>query len=256
MSWPDTEAAYVQSLREAALRRPTMFLARNTAQARLASEHAPEVNLVFSSYVNPQTAGIVSDLVRHSERATGIWIADHMDPKRLELLLDAFPGLTQVGLIADPDWDLHSGPVRQELGALAAARGVQLQVLVADSIESAQMAVDTPSARTVQAWCVPRTSLSNEPELINQLSRQGRLVMTAHVPDVRAEAHLAYALDRSALYADLADVVARVLQGESARDIPVQTPRRFQLAIRLSDDARLPRLNPEFVRRADVVVRP
>lgn len=235
--------------------RPELLIAHTGAHAQAARKFAPQIRLVFSSYTDPRELGITSSLSRHPEPATGLWVNDELNGKRLELLLDAYAGLRVVAALGDADWYHGIGLERDEMRTLAAQRGVELRLLQAESVEHAMALVESNQATSVQGWCLPRTSLSLDGRLVKRLSALGKPVMAAHTPDVFEGAHLSYAYDRAYQPMVLADLAARVLRGESPASIPIQTPERFQLVVRMADDPRLPPLSPAFVRRADLVIR-
>lgn len=255
VSAPDAEAelpAFIARLRDAP---PTVLVAQNGSQAQAAHLGAPEIPLVFSSHTDPRELGVVSGLLKHPEPATGLWINDELDAKRLELLMDAYPGLRRVGILGDREWLDGLGTAREQMHALAQGRGVQLQILTADSVDEAIALAARPPAAANQAWCLPRTSLTIDSRLAEAIAAAGKVVMAGHTPDIHGAAHISYALDKGFVAPSLADLVARLLRHENPADIPVQLPQRFQLAVRLTTDPRLPTPSSEVVRRADLVVR-
>jgi putative tryptophan/tyrosine transport system substrate-binding protein len=249
-------AAYPQAIQRMADAGLSLVVARNGSQTETAHQMAPRAPLLFWSHVDPRTMGVVQSLAAPGGQATGLWVQDQLDAKRLELLLDAYPSLRRVGLLVDPVWLEDSTASLPGLQAQAQARGVTLSVHSAQTDAAALQALDSAALRDVQAWLLPRTMLSADGAMAREIAARGKPVMAAHTPDVHLGAHLSYAHDRSLVQPTLADLAARILQGERPADIPVQTLHRYQLAVRISDDARLPPLNPALVRRADVVVRP
>lgn len=252
----DADDEYIRELQRAALQRPALIVARNGFQAELAHRFAPEISLVFSSYTDPRKLGVVSSLTSRNERATGLWIDDEMDAKRIEVLLDAYPTLRHVGLIADQYWWQGVGDGTNRLQSMALERGVELSLVQVESVEEALRSIDSPQARHIQAWCLPRTLLSVDGRLVRHLAAQGKPVMVAHTPDIHIGAHLSYAQDKRFAMPALVDLAARIAYGEPAESIPIQTPQRYQLAVRISADRRLPPLDADVIRRADVVIRP
>jgi putative tryptophan/tyrosine transport system substrate-binding protein len=255
LALPDDEAGIEHTLRQAALARPRMFVAQNGTQARLVRRAAPQVTLIFSSRADPLKLGVVSDLVTRPEPATGLWINDRLHAKRLELLLDAYPSLRSVAVLGDPEWKENLGDLGPQMMRIATDRGVKLHLLSASSATAALELVSTPSYATVDGWCLPRSTLTLDGRLIARLAAVGKPVIAGFTPDVKAGAHLSYAHDSDFVTPALADLVARVVMGEAPQQIPIQTPQRFQLAVRASQDKRLPAINPALVRRADLVVR-
>jgi putative tryptophan/tyrosine transport system substrate-binding protein len=247
--------ALAQDVRTAALTKPILFVAHTGQHAQVARAVAPHVPLVFSSYTDPRELGVASSLGRHPEATTGLWMNDELNGKRLELLLDAYAQVRVVAALGDVDWYHGIGQERGEMRTVAASRGVELRLVQASSVEEALAVVDSPAMAGVQAWCLPRTSLSLDGRLVRHLSQTGRPVVVAYAQDLYEGAHLSYTYDRTHHPKVLADLAARILQGESPGAIPIQTPGHFQLAVRIDIDPRLPPLNPDVVRRADLIIR-
>lgn len=233
-----------------------LIVARNAFQAQVAHRIAPRHALLFWSHVNPWQIGLLRDSPGITGMATGVWVNDEMDLKRLEVLLDAFPSLRHVGLLVDAAWMQVLGASVGPMQAYARAHGVQLEVVQADNGDAARTLVEQTTLGHIQAWCLPRTTLTADGQIAARLATLGRPVIAAHTPDVYLGAHLSYSHDRGLVHPALADLAARILEGEAPGSIPVQTPHRYQLAVRITNDSRLPPMNPAVVKRADLVVRP
>ncbi|MGM9483258.1 ABC transporter substrate binding protein [Roseateles sp. NT4] len=255
LSVVDDEATLVPLVQQAAASGPTLFVAQNGTQARLVRLATATAPLIFSSHADPRDLGLVADLLRHSQPSTGLWINDSLDAKRLELLMQAYPSVRRVAMLGDDEWYLAASAEMSAMQAQAHARGVRLSLFQAHDVDAALALVDGPEGLDIRAWCLPRTTLTLDGRLGKHLAASGRAVMAAHTPDVYEAAHLSYAHDKSFVAPAMADLVARVLNGESPSQIPVQLPQRYQLAVRVVDDPRLPALNSEVVRRADLVLR-
>jgi len=251
----DSREAHAHNLRRIAAEGVDLIVARNAAQAELAHEVVPASSLLFWSHVDPRRIGVVAELTRPGGTATGLWVEDELDAKRIELLLDAYPSVQRIGLLVDRSWLESGAGLVPGLQAFARARNAQLELVSAATLEAAVDQVDGP-AKAIEAWYLPRSVISADGSLAQRLSERGKVVVAAYTPDIENGAHLSYAHDRTLVQPALADLAARILQGEPAGSIPVQTLHRYQLAVRLSNDARLPPLNPAVVRRADLVLRP
>lgn len=252
---PDDEAGFAQALRAEAATGPRLFVAQNGYQAQFLRTVLRAPALVFSSQSDPRKLGVVSGLAEHPEPSTGIWINDELDVKRLELLLDAFPSLKVAAVLGDTDWFAGLGPALDGMQKVAREHGVTLRLFHADSVAEALQLLEEPRAAQAEGWCLPRTQLSLDARIARRLVDMGKPVVAGHTPDVYEAAQLSYAQDRNFVAPALADLVARILQGEPPASIPIQIPQRFQLAVRVSDDPRLPRISSEVVRRADLVIR-
>ncbi|MCE4556460.1 ABC transporter substrate binding protein [Roseateles cellulosilyticus] len=236
--------------------RPDLLLAPNADVALQATQHAPGIPLVFSSYVHPVHEGLVTSLSRRQEPVTGIWVAEQLDGKRLETLRDAYPWIRSVAVLTDRSWNTSVNalaPVEDTARRL----GLSVKLLLADTSEEAQALLDAPEAREFDAWVVPRSYVAflATPMILKRLRAWNKPVILGNTADVRAGAPLSYAVDTSFIWPGLADLSARVLAGEPAGGIPIQRPQRFVLAVRTGVDTGLPTPRIEVVRRADIVIR-
>ncbi|MFT7775475.1 ABC transporter substrate binding protein [Roseateles sp.] len=255
LSVPDDPEQMEGALKAEARTHPALFVVQNGIQAQVARRAAPAVPMIFSSQASPLRLGVASGMLRRPEPTTGLWVNDELDGKRLELLLDAYPTLRNVAVLGNAEWVDGLKEHLAEMQAVAAEHGARLILLQAESVDAALSLVDAPGARDIQAWCLPRTTLSLDGRVGRRIAAQGKPLMAAYTPDVYEIAHLSYAHDRGFIGPAMADLAARIVLGEPAGSIPIQVPQRFQLAVRIVPDSRMPAMNPDVVRRADVVIR-
>lgn len=244
----ERELALARAFRPAILVAPT----GNTALASVRQRGSEQV--VFASHLDPVRRGIVPSLTQPGPGITGISQADTLHAKRLELLRDAYPHIRRVGVLADRSWwrDFSEGDHFQ---AQAAALGLRVHVVLADTEAELEAAMHAPAAREMQGWYVPATTLSYfaEAAILQHLQRLGRPSMHTTLGEVERGAPLAYVQDTSFVFDAMADLTHRVLRGVDAGSIPVQGPRQFVLAVRPRETPAALRLHPSIVRRADRV---
>jgi putative ABC transport system substrate-binding protein len=240
----------------AAASRPDLLVAPNGSAAQAARRVAPDLPLVFTGYLDPLRFGIVSDLLRRPEPTTGLWIRDDLDPKRIEILRDAYPGIRRVAVMGDRSWS-ENVDAERILPAMTRLPGLEITVLHADSLKEAQALLATPQARAFDAWCIPRSYLAllAGKELIETFRDWGKPAIFGGTDSVHAGAPLAYAPETSQAWPIVASLVRRIRQGERAGNIPIEQPQRFVLAVRTTPDINVPLASISVVRRADVVVR-
>ncbi|KPF58235.1 hypothetical protein D621_06450 [beta proteobacterium AAP51] len=233
---------------------PAVVVASTGDSARALALSRGQTQTVFASFLDPVRHGIVPSLQQPGPGITGISLADTLHAKRLELLRDAYPHIRTVGVLADRSWwrDFSEGDHFQ---AQAAALGLRVQVVLADTEAELEAAMHAPAAREMQGWYVPPTTLSYfaEAAILQHLQRLGRPSMHTTLGEVERGAPLAYVQDTSFVFDAMADLTHRVLRGVDAGSIPVQGPRQFVLAVRPRETPAALRLHPSIVRRADRV---
>lgn len=242
--------------RRAAARRQGIIVAPTSAAAIVVRQQAPDVPMIFASYLNPMRHGIVSDLHRRVEPVVGVWIADHLDAKRLEILHDAYPAARRIAVIGDRIWAEEVQADRQ-LPRRARELGLDLTVLYADNLEEAERLLATPEAQDFDAWCLPRSGLALQgaTEIVTRMRRWKKPLIVASTADVERGAAMAYAIDTSFAWHAMAGLAVRLAAGESPGSIPIQQPQRFVLTVNARQDTGFPPPSISVVRRADKVLR-
>src|SRR5262249_56725185 len=88
-----------------------------------------DIPIVFAGVSDPVAAGLVQSLARPGGTMTGIsYLGVELNPKRLQLLKEALPALTRVGVLVPSNHPLRERMVREVEGA-ATSLGVKLQLL-------------------------------------------------------------------------------------------------------------------------------
>lgn len=95
----DNERADVAAALDAA--RPDLIVAGTLALARAAQLHDPAVPIVFEGGGDPVALCVVDSLQRPGRNATGVTNRVDQEPKMLERLVDAYPGLRRVEVLVD-----------------------------------------------------------------------------------------------------------------------------------------------------------
>jgi putative ABC transport system substrate-binding protein len=174
--------------------------------------------VVFAVVNHPVEQGLVESLARPGGTFTGVSTlsAVRMAGKRLELLKEALPGTTRVGILANK---------HRLFEAFVAA-----QAEAAKSIEAALASMVTAE---IQAGFIgPGQLLWKERKLIGTLSAQQKIPFVAGTSEyARAGCLVAYAPSNVAQVERAAEMVDKILRGASPADIPVELPDRFDLVV-------------------------
>jgi putative ABC transport system substrate-binding protein len=184
---------------------------------------------------DPVGLGLVDRLARPGGHATGLTnSAPEVAGKRLQLLKDAVPSVSRVGLVWDPDNPAAQAdwPVWQAAGTALDIRIDSIGVRAIDQLAAAVAALagDRPDALMV----------TNDPTLSTDLQRVLELVGTSGLPEMYFEKSwpgagglMAYGPNFHALYGRAAYYVDRILRGAKPADLPVEQPREFDFVINL-----------------------
>lgn len=235
-----------------------VFFAGGTATSLAALSKASPTTPIVAVAVDfdPVTAGDVASLARPGGRVTGVTaMQSTMPAKRLELMREMLP---QVGKVAV----FSNNETAEQLAVVqSAARRLGLALQVID-FKSAPFDYDAGFANAVagraDALFVPGSGLwVPGRRTIVEGARKARLPSVFHHSTwVEAGGLMSYGFSFPALWRRGAEIVAMVLRGTPVRDIPMEQPTTFQLAINLATARALGVAIPQsLLVRADEVIQ-
>jgi putative ABC transport system substrate-binding protein len=237
---------------------PDAILANGSPAVRALQHVTRDIPVVFVVVTDPVGSGFVESRARPGVNITGFSTFEpEIGGKWLELLIEATPNLRRVAGILDPSFTGFAS-VWQAIEQSAARLGVKTHSLqfreADDDIESAV----APFARE------PGAGLIVLPTAINNLARNRIFAVAARhrLPAVYPFRHytadgglMSYGFDTPDLFRRGASYVARILNGEKPRDMPVQAPTRYELVINLKAAEAIGLVVPPLLlARADEVI--
>jgi putative tryptophan/tyrosine transport system substrate-binding protein len=206
---------------------------------------------------DPVRGGLAQSLAHPGGNLTGLFFDfPEFSGKLLELLNEATPGLTRIAAL----WDPGSGPVQAEAAqAAAAARGIRLQMLKVDDLAKLGDALAAAQAEQAQGLLVLSSPLFSSISGIKPVAEQAashRLAGIALFPEfARNGGLMGYGPSVDDLYHQASGLIAKVLRGEKAGDLPLERPSRFRLVINMKAAKELGlQLPPSLLARADEVI--
>ena len=192
------------------------------------------IPVVFVGAGDPVGTGLVASLARPGGNITGFSNqARDTAGKRIELLLDLLPALRRLAFLANAD---NVAEMLEMRDAQAAASNLGLEVFAPEVRRAQDIAPAFAALKgRADALYVPFGSLAvtNQTE-INTLALRALMPTTHGARElVKTGGLMSYAADNVDLYRRAAVVVAKILRGTKAGDIPVEQPIKFQLVINL-----------------------
>lgn len=250
------EAGLDTAINAALASHPTVLVTPTAEDAKRAAALAKGTPVVFSSYADPVAFGIRDSLQRSEQPIAGLSLADTMDAKRLELLHDAFPRARRVAVLADRSWATTLGGA-ERISHASAELGLQSTLVLAENATEIDTAFSMPNVTRYDAWYIPATAIAYDTEarIIQHLQRLKAPAIHATVGEVKAGALMAYEHDSSFVIDAMVDLVKRICDGEPAGNIPIQTPHRLVLAVRIPHGPHAPNPSVAIIQRADMVFR-
>ena len=201
--------------------------------------------------------GLVNSLARPGGNTTGVSVlATELDGKRLEILIEAVPGLRRMAVLADSR--ATRSPQLQGLQDAARARGVVVSIHRVASAEEITATIDTAKASGAAALNVLSSPLLyGTRQLI--MDRVAALSLPAIYPwaeEAEEGGFLAYGPRVLQIFREIiAQQLVKLLRGIKPTDIPVQQPTKFELVINLKTaNAMGVTVPPALVARADKVI--
>jgi putative ABC transport system substrate-binding protein len=193
------------------------------------------IPIIFVVVSNPVGVGYVPNLSRPGGNVTGFSTFEpEMSGKWLQILRQLLPGMKNVSMLLDPKFAGFNS-LWQAVEEIAPTHGIVPHAARASSLGEIEAAL---AAITVQK--MPGLIVSPSP--INTVNRHKLIAMAneAGIPAiypfrfyVRDGALIAYGFNAADQFTRAAGYVSRVLRGEKAGDLPVQSPRLFEFGINL-----------------------
>ena len=202
-----------------------VIVAVNTRSAVAAKSATTTIPIVFMA-AQPVENGLVASFARPGGNATGVTYYDtSLIAKRLQLLMQAVPGIKRIAFLGFEDELYRAGQV--------AAKALNVELILARADRADQIERAFTEASQADAWIVEgHQTLTPKMHLIIDLiakSRKPAIYGQEEYPE--AGGLMSYTDDRDHFNVDLARLVDRVLRGAKPADLPVIEPARFRLII-------------------------
>ena len=225
---------------------------------RIAKMATNTVPIVMMETRDPVKSGLIADLAQPGGNITGMTaISQELDGKRLEILKEIIPGVSHVAILWQSSRSrVASGLERTEFAA--EKLGIKLQYLGVGStadLENAFQAI--PKNKTTGLMAVHTQLINSNRKQIAEMATKRRIPGIYY--DRRyAESggFLSYGPDHSAVYAQSATFVDKILRGAKPADLPVEQPTKFELVVNLKTGHQIGiEIPPEVLRWADEVIQ-
>ena len=233
---------------------PDLLLTPSPREARLFTQRTGSVPIVMVLGADPLASGLVASLQRPGGNVTGLTgLAIDLAAKRLELLKDAFPRTTHVGLVYEA-----TGASLLKTIANAAER-LRLRIT---PIELRQAADIEPAFKRGAAPGVQAYSVNSGPLIIAQSRAILGQLMRSRLPSIiDSTAHveaghlMSYAPSFKESFRRAATYVDKIFKGAKPGDLPIEQPTRFELVVNLKTARAMGLAIPKpFLARADRII--
>ena len=225
---------------------------------RAAKEATVTIPIVFAQEGDPVGSGFVASLARPGGSLTGLsTLGPELSEKRLELLKEIVPTLSRVAVIGTSTIPAHARFLKEHERA-AGAFGVKLQfldVLDPKDIEAAFRAAN--KGRVDGLLVLSGPVLNSHRTQVLDLAMESRLPAIYNFPEyVEAGGLMTYGVSAPDLARRASTYVDKILKGRKPADLPVQQPKKFELAINLKTAKQIGlTIPPNVLARADKVIK-
>jgi putative tryptophan/tyrosine transport system substrate-binding protein len=224
-----------------------------TAAAKRVTRTIPIVMTVVGDAV---ASGLVDSLARPGGNLTGItFFLPELAAKRLELLKEVMPGISQVAILVNPS-NPANRPIFHAMEATARSLMLGLHQFEARGPNEFDGVFSTMAEKRVDAVVI-----IDEAMLIAHVRAIADLVAKQHIPSAgfkefaAAGGLMAYGPNRLEMFHRVAYFVDKILKGSKPADLPVEQPTKFEFVINLKTAKALGiTVPPSLLARADEVI--
>lgn len=190
------------------------------------------VPIVFAAVTDPVEARLVSSLDKHKENVTGVSDGIPLEPQ-LKFIQSLMPGLKTIGVLYNPG-EANSAKVVKELQGLLPTLGLSLVLATTSKTADNLMAVNSLIGK-VDILFIPldNTAMASITGIV-AIGRSHKIpIFTPDMDSVEQGVLAVRAPSHTAMGYKAGQLVARILKGEKASDMPVVADHPFELSINM-----------------------
>src|SRR4029453_3355558 len=239
-----------------------LIVVSGVSAALAAKKATTSIPIVMTNSTDPVAAGLVASLARPGGNVTGFSpFTVELNTKRLEILKDAVPKLSRVGLLRSVGTGININTDLQlkELRPAAAALKLKLEEIETQpDAKGLESAFQTAKQKQVGAiMTITSRQYFAERKRIVELAGKYRLPAIYAAKEFIDEGGLmSYGVDYTDLFRRAAVYVDKILKGAKPADLPVQQATKFEFVINLKAAKQIGLTIPvRVLERADKVIR-
>ena len=236
---------------------PDLIIANGTPATLAAKEATTTIPVVFVLVADPVGAGLIRTLARPGGNITGIAASGpEILGKHVELLKDAIPALSRVGVLINSPFSVHvaARPVVEAAAQNLGLRLTYVEVRTPEDIDGAFAEISREKLTTV--LILPQPLAFAQRARLAQLALAHRVATAVGWREAaEAGALMAYAAPIAEFLRRAPYYINRILRGAKPADLPVEQPTKFEFTINLKTAKALGlTIPPSLLARADHVI--
>jgi len=224
------------------VRRQVAVIAAGSPPAAGAAKAATTtIPIVFVTGADPVNSGLVDSLGRPGGNLTGVGLLINvLAPKQLEVLRELTPKAISIGALVNPD-NPNTQTDTKEIQAAARALGLEPFVLSARTDSDIDAAFTTLVEKQASGLVVTSDVyfFERRTQIVRLAARHAVPTMYFFREFVAAGGLMSYGTSLTEAYRQQGVLVAQILKGATAADLPVQQATKVELVINLSTAKRL-----------------
>jgi putative tryptophan/tyrosine transport system substrate-binding protein len=233
-----------------------LIVTAGSPPAAAAKKATTAIPIVMANAADPVAFGLIASLARPGGNVTGLSsLETELNSKRLEILKDAIPKLSRVGLLRGT----AASPILKEIRPAALALKLKLEEIEtqtdAKGLENAFQIAKKKQVDAIMTISTRRFFV--ERKRIVELAGKHRLPAIYPQKEYVDEGGLmSYGVDYDDLFRRAAVYVDKILKGAKPADLPVQQATKFEFVINLKAAKQIGlTIPPRVLERADRVIK-
>lgn len=236
-------------------RKADVIVTASPQAIRFVQQATRTIPVVMAQVGDAVDQGFVASLARPGGNTTGIsWLGPELSAKRLELLKQALPGITRVGILREA----AAGAALVMAAQTAAVRlGVVASVFeMREPAEFSTALAAMAEAKLEGAAILEGLMISNGTQALVALAASHRIpTIYPESSFAKAGGLMSFGPDLREVHRRTAAIVAKILNGTPPGEIPVEQPTRFEFVVNLNAAKALGvTVSPTVLIRADIVI--
>ena len=233
-----------------------VFVTLGIKAASAAKRATTSIPIVFPAAADPVASGLVASLARPGGNITGsAFFGPELMAKRLELLREAVPRITQVAVLLNPA-NPTFGPILRAMEIAAKELKLALQPFEVRAPNDLDSVFRAMTKRRVNAVVVqPDTMFTANAKAVADFAATNRLPLAGDIELAEAGGLISYGPNFLDLFRHSAYFVDKILKGAKPVDLPVEQPTKFEIMVNLKTAKTLGIKIPQSILlRADEVI--
>ena len=209
-----------------------LIVTHGTPGTQAAKQATQTIPIVMAIVGDATATGIVSSIAKPGGNITGSsFFNPELAAKRIELVKESIPALTQVAVLVNPDNPVF-GPTLKLMETTAKALKVELLQFPVRAPKEFEEAFAAMAAKKLRAVAIHEDGLFNANiDTLVTLATRHRMFSAGARELADAGGALGYGVNFPEIWRRTAYFIDRIFKGAKPADLPVEQPTRFELAI-------------------------